>query len=154
MKRPYRITILGVLIILACIGVGYISAVVSRVACENHTARALASGPMQGELFYVDMCDSTSRQIFKRVDAPIEGYFVASIEPYRRVSLNGYTDVPHVDKGGTSARVSHAQVTFPFVVRVPYHASYGSLGADGGNRYYLCFFGIVLHVKTRIHYMS
>lgn len=154
MKTPCKLTILVVLITLACVGVGYISAVVSRVACENHTARSLAAGPMEGAKFYIDMSDRDSERIFTRVGAPTAEYFVSSIAPYRRTLVHGSGEVPHVDRGGRSARVAKGEVTLPFVVRVPYHAFYGSLGADGGDRYYLCIFGIVMHVRTRIDYVS
>lgn len=54
MKAPYRIIGSMILITLACVGIGYTSAVISRVACENHTARFLAADKMKGEKFYVN----------------------------------------------------------------------------------------------------
>ncbi len=154
MKRQYKTFPLIILATFACVGPGYISSVVSRIACENNSARSIAAGPMEGEKFYINMSEYDSEIIFRRVGSPVEIFLVSSNNPYRRMLVHSKGEVPHVDEGGRSARVGKAQVTLPFVTRVPYNASYGSLAADGGNRYYLCFFGLVFHVYTDIDYVS
>ena len=150
MKRMRKTICLVAVIILVFVGIGYISAIVSRVACENDTARSVAEGSMRGRLFYVDSDDRDSVRIFRRIGAPVEEYVKSSSEPFRRVLKDGNTEVPDVDKGGITASVSTARVSLPFVVGVRYFAHFGSLGGVGATRYYLCLFGLTFHVQTDV----
>ena len=143
------------LIVLAIIGVGYISSVLTRTRCENCVAEWIASGPMKGQRFYIRWGDSDSWLIFRRVKADFGEYVsVPGPKGSQNVTWPEGRALPPIEQGGRRARVYRGHLAFPFIVSVDYEAFGASRGSETGTAHFLCIFGIPVKLVKAVHEQS
>jgi len=144
-----------IVIVLAIVGIGYISSALTRTRCENYVAKRIAAGPMKDTIFYVYHGDRPSEHIFRRIGADIVQYTTLP-RPYdfQSVTWPEGDPVPYVDQGGRTAGVSQGGIPFPFIVTVDHSYMCASLDGEGATTYFLCLFGVRLKVAKDVHWVS
>jgi hypothetical protein len=143
-----------VLLAFAITGLGYISAVLSRPACEVRAARMLMAGPLDGKHFYLRRNDKNSIRIFRKAGGEFTQFVYSVPAPHEPLTWPDGRAVPSLDDGGQTAYVSPARVTFPFLVSVRCGAQWASLAGHGGTTYYIGLFGIPIKIFTWSEWVS
>lgn len=152
--RMIRVAACLAIILLAIVGIGYISSVVTKTRCENYVAKWIIAKPMKGKPFYVRWADESSYVIFMRVGADFRES-VTLPRPYGFKVL-GWPEgeaVPGPGRSGGSAQVYGGHVIFPFIVSVDYEVSYGG-EYEGGAIHFVCLFGLPVKIAKVVHEQS
>jgi hypothetical protein len=143
---------LVVLLVLAVVGVGYVSAVITRRGAENSAAAELA---VRWDKLYVRARDEHSREILSRIDAEHILYTSGGPRGQQDVLWPDGGAAPSLNKEDVAyVRIERGRVTWPFVVQVPRVAVFGNLGAFGDVCYYVSFFGLCFRVYRHVMWVS
>jgi hypothetical protein len=139
-SKKWRLWICGTA--LALILLGYLSAWISLPACQAHTARWLMSAMPPNRQFVIHRQDADARRlaVWDQVDAY---YRVRDPGPV----MDGAEYLPW-------CRFGESRVRLPFLSSVEYGWVAAPLVGDGGNLWFLCFFGLTFKVGRSISWMT